>query len=64
MNLHETRRTSKLNIDSQKINVNNIVLDFYEKAPRHFWKIAIVTRILPSRDSEIKMRNSENCIDQ
>ena len=22
--------------------------------PRHFWKIAIVTRVLPSRDSEIK----------
>ena len=22
--------------------------------PRHFWKISIVTRVLPSRDSEIR----------
>ena len=54
MNLRETQRTSKLNIDSLKINVNDIVLVFYEKVPRHFWRIAIVTRVLPSRDSEIK----------
>ena len=27
---------------------------FYEKVPRHFWKIAIVMRVLPSRDSEIR----------
>ena len=40
VNLRETQRTSKLNINSPKINVNNI---------------AIVTGILlPSRDSEIK----------
>ena len=25
----------------------------YEKVPRHFWRIAIVTRVLPSRDSEV-----------
>ena len=43
MNLHETQRTSKLNVDSLKINVNDIALVFYEKAPRHFWRIAIVT---------------------
>ena len=54
MNLRETQRTSKLNTDSLKINVNNIVLVFYEKVPRHFWRIAIVTRVLPSRDSEIR----------
>ena len=24
----------------------------YEKVPRHFWRIARVTRVLPSRDSE------------
>ena len=54
MNLRETQRTSKLNIDSLKINVNDIVLVFYEKVPRHFWRIAIVTRVLPSRDSEIR----------
>ena len=51
MNLRETQRTSKLNINSLKINVNDIVLAFYEKVPRHFWRIAIVTRLLPSRDS-------------
>ena len=54
VNLRETQRTSKLNIDSLKINVNDIVLVFYEKVPRHFWRIAIVTRVLPSRDSEIR----------
>ena len=54
MNLRETQRTSKLNIDSLKINVNDIVLVFYEKVPRHFWRIAIATRVLPSRDSEIR----------
>ena len=30
MNLSETQRTSKLNTDSIKINVNDIVLVFYE----------------------------------
>ena len=54
VNLRETQRTSKLNINSLKINVNDIVLVFYEKVPRHFWRIAIVTRVLPSRDSEIR----------
>ena len=54
MNLHETQQISKLNIDSLKINVNDFVLVFYEKVPRHFWRISIVTRVLPSRDSEIR----------
>ena len=54
MNLRETQQTSKLNIDSLKVNVNDIVLVFNEKVLRHFWRIAIVTRVLPSRDSEIK----------
>ena len=53
MNLCETQRTLKLNIDSLKINVNDILLIFYEKVLRHFRRIAIVTRLLPSRDSEI-----------
>ena len=26
----------------------------YEKVPRDFWRIAIVTRVLPSRDSEVR----------
>ena len=55
MNLRETQRTSKVNIDSLKINIIDIVLVFYEKVPRHFWKISIVTRVLPSRDSEIRV---------
>ena len=54
VNLRETQRTSKVNIYSLKINVNDIVLVFYEKVPRHFWRIVIVTRVLPSRDSEIR----------
>ena len=54
VNLRETQRTSKLNINSLKINVNDIVLIFYKKVPTHFWRIAIVTRVLPSRNSEIR----------
>ena len=54
VNLDETQRTSKLNINFLKINVNDIVLVFYEKVPRHFWRIAIATLVSPSRDSEIR----------
>ena len=54
MNLRETQRTSKVHIDSLKINIINIVLVFYEKVPRHFWKVSIVMRVLPSTDSEIR----------
>ena len=34
--------------------MNNIVLAFHEKVPRHFWRIFMVTRVSPSRDSEIR----------
>ena len=56
MNLRETQRTSKLNVNSLKINVNDIVLVFYQKGPQNspFWRISIVTRVLPSRNSEIR----------
>ena len=54
LNLRETQQTSKLNVNSQKINVNNIVLAYNEKVPKHFWRIAIITEILPSGDSEIR----------
>ena len=54
LNLRETQRTPKLNIDSLKINANDIVLVFLEKMTRYSWKIAIVTRVLPIRDSEIR----------
>ena len=30
------------------------MLVIYEKVPRHFWRTAIVTRVLPSIDSEIR----------
>ena len=40
--------------NSLKINVNNIVLVYDEKVPTHFWRIVIVTDVLPSGDSEIR----------
>ena len=52
--LHETQRTSKLNTKFLKINVNDIVLVIYEKVSRYFWRIAVVTRVLPSRNFEIR----------
>ena len=36
LNLGETQRTSKLNMNSHKINVNDIVLVYDEMASRHF----------------------------
>ena len=54
VNLCETQRTSKLNINSHKINDNDIVLVYHEMVSSHFWRIAIVTRVLPGRDSEIR----------
>ena len=54
VNLRETQRTPKLDINSLKINVTDIVQAFYEKVTKHFWRIAIVTRVLRSRDSEIR----------
>ena len=43
-----------MNINPKKVDVNNIVLVYEEMVPRHFWRIAIVTGVLPSRDSEIR----------
>ena len=54
VNLCETQWTSKLNTNSLKININDIMLVFNKKVPRHFWRIAIVTHVLPLRDSEIR----------
>ena len=47
--LPETQQTLKANINSPKINVNDIVLVYDETVPRHFWRIAIVTGVLPTR---------------
>ena len=53
--LPETKQTSKSNINSPKINVkDDIVLVYDEKVPRNFWRIAIVTRLLPSTDFQIR----------
>ena len=54
LNLSETQPTSKLNVNYLKINVNDVELVFYEKVPKHFCRITIVTRVLPSGDSKIK----------
>ena len=45
---------SKINVNSPKINLNDILLVYYEKVPRHFWRIAIVTWVLPCRDFKIR----------
>ena len=37
-----------------KLPKNHVLLDYDQKVLRHFWKIAIVTGVLPSRDSDIK----------
>ena len=55
LNLREAQRTSKLNTNSQKINVNDIVLVYEDVVSRYFWRIAIITAVLPSRDSKIKI---------
>ena len=55
VNLRERQRTLKLNINSLQINVNDTVLVIYEKVPRHYWRISIVTQVLPSRNSEIRL---------
>ena len=52
--LRQTQQTSELNINSQKTNVHDIVLVYLEMVPKHFWRIAIVTEILSSRDSEMR----------
>ena len=37
-----------------KINVNDVVLVYDEMVPRHFWRIAIVTGVLPSGNFEVR----------
>ena len=43
-----------------KIPKNYVLLVNDEKVPRHFWRIAIVTGVLPSRDSKTKRSDSKN----
>ena len=54
VNLRETQGTSKLNVNSHKVDANDSVLLYDEMVPRHFWIIAIVRGVLRSRDSEIR----------
>ena len=53
VSLRETHWTSKLDINSQN-NFLGLVLVYDEIVPIHFWRIAIVTGVLPSRDAEIR----------
>ena len=46
VNLRETQRTSKLNINSQKVNVNDMVPVSDKMVLRQFWRIAIVIGVL------------------
>ena len=41
-----------------KLPKNYVVLVYDKKVPGHFWRIAIVTGVLPSRDSETKRSDS------
>ena len=36
------------------------MLVYDKKVPRHIWRIATVTEVLPSRDSDTKRSDSEN----
>ena len=50
-----TTTSNKINYKHPK---NYVVLVYDEKVTRHFWRIAIVTGVLPSRDSETKRSDS------
>ena len=43
-----------------KLPKNYAELVYDEKVPRHFWRIAMVTGVLPSTDFETKNSDSEN----
>ena len=54
VSLRETQRTSKLNINFQKINFIDIVVVYDKIVSINFWRIPIVTGVLPNRDSETR----------
>ena len=43
-----------------KLPKNYVELVYDEKVSRHFWRIAMVTEVLPSRDFETKKSDSDN----
>ena len=45
--------TTNIKIKYELLN-NYVALNYDGKVSRHFWRIAIVTGVLPSRDFEIK----------
>ena len=45
--------TTNIKIKYELLN-NYVALNYDGKVSRHFWRIAIVTGVLPSRDSEIR----------
>ena len=45
--------TTNIKIKYELLN-NYVALNYYGKVSRHFWRILIVTGVLPSRDFEIK----------
>ena len=51
VNLREIQRASKININSQKLCCASL---WWKGVQRHFWRIAIVTGVLPSRGSDSK----------
>ena len=53
-NEHQIKYKLPKNVNDIVTDINDIVLVFYEKVPREFWRIAIVTRVLPSKGSEIR----------
>ena len=54
VSLRETQRTSKLNINFQKISFIDIVVVYDKMVSINFWRIPIVTGVLPNRDSETR----------
>ena len=43
-----------------KLQKNYVILIYDKKVPTHIWRIATVTWLLPSRDSDTKRSDSEN----
>ena len=51
--LRECQRTSKQR-HSAKIEVNDVVIIYDDKQPRHLWKIGKINEIIPGRDGRIR----------
>ena len=61
LDLRETQQTSKLNINSLKINVNDIVTIIFEKVPKHSLLLSLLScelRMFVKENPYIKKANS------